>query len=63
MRGRNPDECLARAAEYERLADTTTNADAREILLLLADRWTTLAEDEAVTPARKGAGGSGAAIH
>jgi hypothetical protein len=42
---RASEDYRARAAEFERLADETSNPDSREILLTIAERWTALAED------------------
>jgi hypothetical protein len=42
----DPREFRARAAEFERLADETSNLDAREVALLIAERWSMLAQNE-----------------
>jgi hypothetical protein len=41
-----PQECCARAKECERLAETATNPETREMLLYLAKRWRDLADDD-----------------
>ncbi len=60
----DPREYLARAAEFERLADETTDPDSREVLLLIAERWTLLADHRRVPwPRQPDAAGGGGTRH
>jgi hypothetical protein len=55
-----PQECLARAAKWRRLADDVANYDFRDVLLLMAARWESVAEKkEAAASTNKAANMNG----
>jgi hypothetical protein len=61
---REAKEYRARAAEFERLADEASNPNSREVLLLIAERWATLAENvEAEGLIRSSPVGTSQALH
>jgi hypothetical protein len=43
---KDPAYCLTRAEECERLAANAAGAETREIMIYLANRWRTLAEQD-----------------
>jgi hypothetical protein len=64
MATREAKEYRARAAEFERLADEASNPNSREVLLLIAERWATLAENvEAEGLIRSSPVGTSQALH